>query len=149
MIIRNAEQSDFDFIYKTWKENQKYGMSIPRKVRINERIEKKEMFILEDDGIIIGMFNLHTRKLPKSYEGWIELSCFAVKEEYKRKGYGTFCLNWIKEKYKTVIICDAHKGSRNNSFYERNGFVSYGEKIVGNTICVLYKLDNCQNMFGE
>ena len=69
MIIRNAEQSDFDFIYKTWKENQKYGMSIPRKVRINERIEKKEMFILEDDNIIIGMFNLHTRKLPKSWGG--------------------------------------------------------------------------------
>ena len=69
MIIINAEQSDFDFIYKTWKENQKYGMSIPRKVRINERIEKKEMFILEDDDIKIGMFNLHTRKLPKSWGG--------------------------------------------------------------------------------
>ena len=83
MIIRNAQQSDFDFIYKTWKENQKYGMSIPRKVRINERIEKKEMFILEDDNIIIEMFNLHTRKLPKSYEDGLNYLVLQSKKNTK------------------------------------------------------------------
>ena len=41
MNIRHAEITDFDFIYKTWKQNQKHGMSIPRKVRITERITKK------------------------------------------------------------------------------------------------------------
>ena len=85
MIVRNAEQSDFDFIYKTWKENQKYGMSIPRKVRINERIEKKEMFILEDDDIIIGMFNLHTRKLPKSWGGGLNYLALRSKKNTKEK----------------------------------------------------------------
>lgn len=140
LIIRNANNEDFDNIYHTWKENQKYGMSIPRKVRIFERIEKSEMFVIEDNDIFIGMFNLHVRKIPKEIKGYIELSCFAIND--KNKGYGTKVLNWIKENYNTVIICDSHKDSDNNRFYERNGFIKYGEKTVGNTVCNLYKLDN-------
>lgn len=85
MTIRNAERYDFNFIYKTWKENQKYGMSIPRKVRISERIEKREMFILEDDGIKIGMFNLHTRKLPKSWGGGLNYLALRLRKNIKEK----------------------------------------------------------------
>ena len=148
MNIRHAEIIDFDFIYKTWKQNQKYGMSVPRKIRITERITKKEMFVIEDK-VSVGMFNLHVRSLPKEMKGYVELTCFAVDDNYKNKGYGTKALDWIKENYKTVIICDSHKGSDNNRFYERNGFVSYGEKIVGNTPCILYKLNNTVDLFEE
>ena len=86
MNIRHAEMTDFDFIYKTWKQNQKYGMSIPRKVRITERITKKEMFIIEDK-VSVGMFNLHVRSLPKEMKGYKYKSDYLALKKWGIEAY--------------------------------------------------------------
>jgi ribosomal protein S18 acetylase RimI-like enzyme len=94
---------------------------------VNDLSEDAEMFIAEENQVILGFILLLTRKDFFTDESHGYISDIAVKKEYEGRGVGRMLLeaaeNWAKNKGYRLIVLHALIGNeRAKKIYEKFGF---------------------------
>lgn len=86
-----------------------------------------------DDGKLVGMMHFVEKT------SFVHLNYFAIKRDFRGRGYGSACLTWLKKNYpgKSVVVDveeidstseDNEYRIRRQKFYEKNGFV-HGDHV--------------------
>ena len=94
------------------------------KEAIDKYIFKSDLYLAKIDNKTIGVFCLF-----EIDDKTVELKNIAVHQDYQSNGYGSVFIDFIKQtlqnKFENLIVGTADTGSRQISFYEKNGFVKY------------------------
>lgn len=125
MIIRELKKNDiYNGLLETYKEV--WSIDEISEKTYDEWIQNNNyMFVIEDDGLIIGSGTLHVEKKfirNGGLAGFIE--DVVVRNDYRGKNLGSELIQKLVEKgkelgcYKIVLSCFPERVS----FYERNGF---------------------------
>ena len=141
MIIRNGKKTDKRVYLKIQKEAFPNSDTIRGSKFFDEKIKKKEVFIVEEKSEYVGhiCFGKHIFNPP--FAGSVFIEEFAVKKKFRGNGLGTKLLKHLVEFCKTKKISTIHLGTEdaNNNkiikYYEKQGFKKVGwlKDIAPNT----------------
>ncbi len=88
---------------------------------VDRYLEKGKMFVLEDDGVIIGEC-----VITDEGNGIFEIKNLATQPAYRRKGYGKALIEYVVNKFKSqysVLQVGTGDSPLTIPFYEKCGFV--------------------------
>jgi len=98
----------------------------------DEKIKKKEIFVLEEKREYIGHICFGKHILNPPFAGSIFIEDLAIKQRFRGKGFGTALIEKLVEFCKTKKILTIHLGTgdmKNNKaikYYEKQGFKKVG-----------------------
>ncbi len=97
-----------------------------------EKIKKKEIFVLEEKGVYAGHICFGKHLFNPPFAGSVFVEEFAVKQEFRGKGFGTALMEKLVNYCKQNKIAAIHLGTgdtKNNKaipYYEKQGFKKVG-----------------------
>ena len=128
MDIRKARQTDLIDITKIYQE------SFDKEVLNNIEYTDENIYVVEDQGIILGMcmINYINNIFSNEKTGYINLVC--VKSEYRGQGVGTFMLKELekvaKRKGVTMLMLTSNKKRCSaNTLYKNLDYVLYDTNV--------------------
>ncbi len=143
MKIRNGKKSDRQNFIITQKEAFP-KLNIKRETSFfNEKVSKKEIFVLEEKGSYIGHISFSKSYHDPLFTDSVIVDELAIRKAFRSKGYGTLLMKKIVEycktrKIKLMYLCTADtKNNRAIKYYENLGFKKIGsiKNINPNSEC--------------
>lgn len=147
-MIRKALPSDLDSVYKLVQSCAKAMIAIgiyqwnehyPTKERFQKDVELQELYVLEEDNIVIGIIVL-TDFMDEEYipipwltnnENNLYIHRVAVHPDYWGKGYAQQLMDFAEgfaknNEYQSVRLDTFSQNQRNQKFYEIRGYQRLG-----------------------
>ena len=132
MRIRNGKPTDKKEYLKTQKEAFPTIDTKRDSKFFDEKVKEKEIFVLEEKGEYAGHICFGKHLLNPPFAGSIFIEELAIKQKFRRKGFGTTLMGKMVEFCKTKKIPAIHLGTgdmENNKaikYYEKKGFKKVG-----------------------
>jgi ribosomal protein S18 acetylase RimI-like enzyme len=132
MRIRNGKPTDKKEYLKTQKEAFPTIDTKRDSKFFNEKIKKKEIFVLEEKGEYAGHICFGKHLLNPPFAGSIFIEELAVKQKFRGKGFGTALMEKLVEFCKSKKIPAIHLGTGDETgnkaikYYEKQGFKKVG-----------------------
>lgn len=91
---------------------------------LNSLHEDVRYYLMIEDGIYIGMFKIIF------FDNICEISSIYILDEYCHKGYGSMCMNYIKNSYAQykIVLWTLEMNWSARNFYEKHHFHDTGER---------------------
>ncbi len=132
MRIRLGKQTDKKEYLKTQKEAFPSTNCKRESKFFDEKIKKKEIFVLEEKGEYAGHIGFGKQLFNPPFAGSVFIEEFAVKQKFRGKGVGTALMAKLAQFCKSKKIPAIHLGTgdmKHNKaikFYEKQGFKKVG-----------------------
>lgn len=145
MRIRKTTAEDLDSVMELYAQARRFmrehgnpdqwGTAHPPRDMIVEDIRRGCSYVCEEDGELLGTFYLARETEPDYrviYEGsWLDDEPYGVMHRVacpgRKKGTGTFCLNWCVEHSGGNLRIDTHRDNLPmQHMLEKNGFTRCG-----------------------
>lgn len=96
-----------------------------------QKIERKEVFVIESDRKYIGHLT-YSRFISPPFTNSLYIEEFAIQKEFRKKGYGTLMLSRLVKEAESIdfdrVLLDTcnDPGNKGIKFYEKHGFKQVG-----------------------
>jgi GNAT superfamily N-acetyltransferase len=97
-----------------------------------QKIERKEIFVLESDGKYIGHLT-YSKFISPPFTNSVYIEEFVIQKEFMKKGYGKLMLSWLVKEAERInfdrILLDTWNDPKNKGikFYKKHGFKQVGK----------------------
>lgn len=124
-MIREYKKGDCEKVMEIWLSANIEAHGFIRETywrecydRTAEAIEKSEVYVAEEDGIIAGFIGLDGDNIEGIF---VDADC-------RCRGVGKSLIDFVKERHTKLTLCVYEKNERAAEFYKREGFVPVRKK---------------------